>query len=99
MIRCETIRDFDLKDFAKLKEIERKNPNKNKEGKLYEGDTFKCDSEMAKYLTGNNKDKITVVKIIEVEPEKEAESTIEYTDKEIKSKATIKTKKSKKGAK
>lgn len=68
MIKCEVIERFDLKDFNKLKNIQRKAINE--EGKLFVGDTFECDEEMAKYLLGDNVLKKVVVKVIEVEPKK-----------------------------
>lgn len=69
MIRCEVIKEFDLKDFDKLEDIQRKSIDTK--GKLYVGDTFRCDKEMAEYLMGNNPLNIAVVKIIEVIPKKE----------------------------
>ena len=54
MIKVEVIEKFNLKDFSKLKNITRKNENRNKIGELYLGDTFECDKEMVDYLTGNN---------------------------------------------
>lgn len=67
MIKCKVIEKFSLKDFYKLKNIER--VSLDTEGKLYVGDQFECDQKMADYLTGNNVLKKTVVKIVEVEPE------------------------------
>ena len=93
MIKCEVVEDFRLQDFKKLKNLVRKNIDV--EGKLYIGDTFECDEKMAEYLTGKNVLKKVVVKIIEVQPEKNEDyliedATIEYTDEETKPKATIK---------
>ena len=67
MIKVECIKDFTLKDFNKLENIKRKSIANV--GHLYVGDTFECDENMVKYLTGDNKDKEIVVKVIEVEPE------------------------------
>lgn len=64
MIKCEVIENFNLKDFAKLKNIQR--VAKNVEGKLFVGDKFECDEAMADYLTGNNVLNKVVVKVIEV---------------------------------
>lgn len=69
MIKCEVVEDFRLQDFKKLKNLVRKNIDV--EGKLYIGDTFECDEKMAEYLTGKNILNKTVVRIIEVQPEKE----------------------------
>ena len=68
MIKCEVTREFTLGKFDELKNIKRKNVDTH--GRLYLGDTFECDEDMAKYLTGgNSKDKV-VVKILEVIPAK-----------------------------
>lgn len=66
MIRCEAIEQFTLKDFDKLSNIKRKSIEVK--GTLFVGDTFECDEDMVKYLTGNNEQGKTVVKVIEVEP-------------------------------
>lgn len=67
MIRVEVIEQFTLKDFEKIKDsIKRKSIDVK--GTLFIGDTFECDEDMVKYLTGNNEQGKTVVKVIEVEP-------------------------------
>ena len=68
MIKCEVIENFSLKEFDKLKIIERK--GKDTRGQLNKGDIFECDEEMAKYLTGGNPLKKVVVEVIEVKEEK-----------------------------
>lgn len=73
MVKCEVIEKFTLKEFDKLKNIERAS-NIGKYGELNPRDTFECDEEMAKYLTGDNALNKVVVKVIEVEP-KEVEQT------------------------
>lgn len=83
MIKCEVVEKFNLKDFAKLKNIKR--VAKDVEGKLFVGDTFECDEAMADYLTGNNVLKKAVVKIIEVakkETTKEAKIVEEIVKEE-----------------
>ena len=83
MIKCEVIEKFNLKDFAKLKNVKR--VAKDVEGKLFVGDTFECDEAMADYLTGNNVLKKAVVKIIEVakkETTKEAKIIDEVIEEE-----------------
>ena len=78
MIRVEVIEQFTLKDYEKIKDnIKRKSIDVK--GTLFVGDTFECDEDMVKYLTGNNEEGKVVVKVIEVEPEK----TIEEFKKEI----------------
>ena len=71
MIRVEAIQDFELKDFEKLKNIQRAS-NANRQCWLYTGDTFECDEEMVKYLTGNNEEGVTVIKVIELKPKKKS---------------------------
>lgn len=85
MIKCEVIEKFNLKDFAKLKNVKR--VAKDVEGKLFVGDIFECDEAMADYLTGNNVLKKAVVKVIEVakkEITKEAKIVEEITEKKTK---------------
>ena len=67
MIRVEVIEQFTLKDFYKLNNIKRKSIDVK--GTLFIGDTFECDEDMVKYLTGNNEQGKVVVKVIEVVPE------------------------------
>ena len=96
MIKCAVIQEFTLERFDELKNIQRKSINTK--GKLYVGDIFECDKEMAKYLMGDNKDKQVVVKVIEVEPEIKilSQSPIEELEKAINVKAEITTTKPKK---
>ena len=95
MIKCEVIEKFNLKDFGKLKNIER--VGINKEGTLFVGDTFECDEEMAKYLTGDNALKKVVVKVIEVKQPKIKDAVFEEKQdvekEEPKPKKTTKSKK------
>lgn len=67
MIKCEATRDFTLEEFDKLKNIQRK--GMDTKGKLYNGDTFECDKDMADYLTGGNDKKLVVAKVFEIIPE------------------------------
>ncbi len=67
MIRVEVIEQFTLKDYENIKDsIKRKSIDVK--GTLFVGDTFECDEDMVKYLTGNNEQGKTVIKVIEVEP-------------------------------
>ncbi len=68
MIKVRVIKDFSLKEFAKIKNIERF--NYDKVGELYKNDIFECDEKMARYLTGDNSKKEIVVEIIEIKIEK-----------------------------
>lgn len=76
MKKCEVISYFTLKKFDELKNIVRANENNNtKDGELFVGDTFDCNEEMAKYLTGENDREMVVVKITEnVEGAKDEEN-------------------------
>lgn len=69
MIRLEVIENFRLKEFSKLKKLERK--GKEEAGKLFVGDTFECDEQLQKYLLGDNPIGRAVVKVIKIVPEKE----------------------------
>ena len=75
MIRVEAIQDFTLERFEDLKSIKRASA-RNKKGCLYLGDTFECDEDMVRYLTGDNDEGTIVVKVIEVEPENKKYSFI-----------------------
>lgn len=67
MIRCEVIKEFTLERFNELSDIRRKKNDTN--GKLYVGDTFQCNEEMTRYLTGDNERGNVVVRVVEVVPE------------------------------
>lgn len=81
MVKLETIYDFTLERFNELKNIKRKNIEKDKDGWLYIGDTFECNNELAGYLMGDNKNKIIVAKVIEVKDEPKQETKIKRTKK------------------
>lgn len=65
MIKLRAKQDFTLKDYKKLKNIESKHQEREK-NTLYKDDMFECDEKMAKYLLGNNDLKIVVAELIEV---------------------------------
>lgn len=77
MIKVEALKDFRLKRFDELVDLERKNPMKNENGKLFEGDTFYCTKEMADYLMGDNPIKTIVVKLLEVIPDEVTEEVVQ----------------------
>lgn len=72
MIKVEVIRDFNLNMgmFSQLENIVRFNPCNKEEGRLYKNDIFECNDKIVDYLTGKNDNNLTVVKVIEVIPEK-----------------------------
>lgn len=83
MVKVEAIKDFNLKDFDKLVNLQRGTKEKEA-GKIYATDTFECTEEMVDYLTGNNKGNVVVVKVIEVIPEEVVEEVEEEPKEEIK---------------
>lgn len=95
MIKCIVTEDFSLREYGKLTNITRK--ARNVEGKLFVGDTFECDNEMAEYLTGKNPLNKVVVDVIEVKEAKVVEEKEETTEVKEPKKTTKKktTKKSK----
>ena len=91
MIKVEVIEKFTLKRFGEIKNLKRKADGK--EGELRVGDTFECSKDLANYLTGDNALNKTVVRVIEVEPEKveietekEPEEIVEEKPKSVKHK-------------
>lgn len=98
MIKVKVLKEFTLGRFNELKNIQRNNPNKNDDGRLYEKDEFECNKELVEYLTGNNAYNDEFVKVIEIIPEEvieekpveEVEATIEFHEEEQKPKATFK---------
>ena len=82
MIKVRVIKDFSLKEFAKIKNIERF--YYDKVGELYKNDIFECDEKMARYLTGDNSKKEIVVEIIEIKIEKpKKEESKKTTNKKV----------------
>lgn len=67
MIKCEVIKEFTLERFDELKNIKRINVDTY--GKLYVGDKFECEKEIADYLLGGNDKNEVVIKVIEFIPE------------------------------
>lgn len=93
MIKVEVIEEFTLGKFDELKNIQRK--NKNTEGRLYVGDIFECNQDMADYLTGENKLNRAFVKVIEVIPEEKLKKTEKKTILEEEPKKVEKRKRTK----
>lgn len=83
MIKLIAEKDFTLQKFEELKNIVRN--NLDEDGKIFKDDTFECTEDMAKYLTGENAQNISVARVIEVMPEEKKEPV-----KKIAKKATIK---------
>lgn len=87
MIKCQAIRDFTLERFNDLEDINRKRIDVN--GKIFEGDTFKCEKDLADYLMGKNDKGVVVAKVLEIEPKKEEvvkpsnEQSVENVEKDV----------------
>lgn len=68
MVKVQAIIDFNYKNYTKIKDLQ---PiNKMQEGKIFLGDIFNVEDKEALYLTGENKDRIVAVKVLEVIPDK-----------------------------
>lgn len=79
MVKVQAIIDFNYKNYNKIVDLQ---PiNKIQEGKLFAGDIFSAEDEEAKYLTGENKNKITAVKVLEVIPEIKEKEAIQKPKK------------------
>lgn len=71
MIKVEVIEKFNLKNFDEIKDTLKRKAI-DVEGQLFVGDTFECSRTMADYLLGDNPVHRAVVRIIEIEPVKDA---------------------------
>ena len=67
MVKVQAIMEFTYKNYNKIKDLQP--ANKIQEGKIFAGDIFNVEDDEAKYLTGENKNKIVAVKVLEVIPE------------------------------
>ena len=74
MVKVQAIIDFNYKNYNKIKDLQP--ANKIQEGKIFAGDIFNVEDDEAKYLTGENKNNIVAVKVIEVIPEIKEEKKI-----------------------
>ena len=74
MVKVQAIIDFNYKNYNKIKDLQP--VNKIQEGKIFVGDIFNVEDDEAKYLTGENKNKIVAVKVLEVIPEIKEEKKI-----------------------
>ena len=88
MVKVQAIIDFNYKNYNKIKDLQP--TNKMQEGKIFAGDIFEVEDDEAKYLTGENKNKIVAVKVLEVIPsmriiknKEEAKETIERARKKV----------------
>ena len=74
MVKVQAIMEFTYKNYNKIKDLQP--ANRMQEGKIFAGDIFNVEDDEAKYLTGENKDKIVAVKVLEVIPETKEEKKI-----------------------
>lgn len=92
MVRLEVIEEFTLGRYSELENIERN--GKNEIGRLYVGDKFDCNEELADYITGNNSFKKPFAKVIGIMNEEKnnskKESKIEEKPKNKKPKKSKK---------
>ena len=85
MVKVQAIIDFNYKNYNKIKDLQP--TNKIQEGKIFAGDIFNVEDDEAKYLTGENKNKIVAVKVLEIIPEiKEEKNTAKGKNKNNKKK-------------
>ena len=82
MVKVEAIIDFTYKNYDKIKDLE--NVGEIEQGKIFTGDTFYVEDKEALYLTGENKDKIVAVKVLEVIIEQEVTKKKTTKKKEVK---------------
>lgn len=74
MVKVQAIIDFNYKNYNKIKDLQP--TNKIQKGKIFAGDIFNVEDDEAKYLTGENKNNIVAVKVLEVIPEIKEEKKI-----------------------
>ena len=74
MVKVQAIIDFNYKNYNKIKDLQP--TNKIQEGKIFAGDIFNVEDDEAKYLTGENENKIVAVEVLEVIPEIKEEKKI-----------------------
>lgn len=65
MIKLRAKEDFTLKDYKKLKNVQSEKAERET-NRVYQNDVFECDEKMARYLLGENDQKIVVAELIEV---------------------------------
>lgn len=93
MVKVKALENF---TFARYKEIEKtlNSKAKKEQGRLFEGDIFECNKEMADYLLGDNPINRAVVKVIEVIPEKQIEKKVKKDVEKVANKKPRKLNKS-----
>lgn len=77
MVRAEVTIEVDVGRFNEITEVIRRNAQNDTVGHLFVGDIVLCNDDIAEYLNGNNRNKTSYVKIIEVIPEVKEEKPVE----------------------
>ena len=88
MVKVQAIIDFTYKKYDEIQNLN--SLDKIEKGKIFKDDIFNVEDDEAKYLTGENKNKIVAVKVLEVIPsiriikdKEEAKEIIERARKKI----------------
>ena len=74
MVKVQAIMDFTYKKYDKIQNLN--SLDKIEKGKIFKEDIFEVEDDEALYLTGENKNKIVAVKVLEVIPEIKEEKKI-----------------------
>lgn len=74
MIKVEALINFTLSKFNEIKNLVRANKEMDEPGRILKGDTFECDTNLCKYLTGENPKNVVAVRILEVIVDKAVET-------------------------
>lgn len=74
MVKVQAIIDFTYKKYDKIQNLN--SLDEIEKGKIFKEDIFEVEDKEALYLTGENKDKIVAVKVLEVIPEIKEEKKI-----------------------
>lgn len=74
MVKVQAIMDFSYKKYDKIQNLN--SLDEIEKGTIFTGDIFEVEDNEAKYLTGENKNKIVAVKVLEAIPEIKEEKKI-----------------------
>ena len=74
MVKVQAIMDFSYKKYDKIQNLN--SLDEIEKGTIFTGDIFEVEDKEALYLTGENKNKIVAVKVLEVIPEIKEEKKI-----------------------
>ena len=74
MVKVQAIIDFSYKKYDQIQNLN--SLDEIEKGTIFTGDIFEVEDDEAKYLTGENKNKIVAVKVLEVIPEIKEEKKI-----------------------